>query len=267
MGVYLCYPEEYYTIKTGSEGVISLCLAAMYLGFEVFYTVKSIQLFKRNKNIPRNFALICFYVLIHLSLVAAVFYHFGGVLICYGRLMYNLLNLYSDTFGRMLILLLLYRLDLYLHHLNNSGDKKSKLGLLIIVISIGDAAVYLVLIVVSSFRLAVIGYAILYVTCIYSAIIFVFLYILNVILKFIHAYPNVFKKKQWYALLIVICSYLVLRLIAMIVQIVEASGKGEGVWLIAATMVLNLVGTVIPCLTAIWFMLQTFTTSEKRESQ
>jgi len=275
MGIYLCDPaDETYDLDS-HEANAHLILAGLFLVLEIFYTIKSILLLKRNTNIKMNFALICFYCLIHLSLLAAFFYYLGGVLICYNKVIYNLLDNYSDTFGRLLILLLLYRLDLYIDRVNGIGKKVTKLGVFMIVICVTDIITYLVLCIIQAYDESWVEYCALYVTFIYSAITFIFLYIFNGIVKLIERDPKTFKKTQWYTLLVGLLIYLLLRLLAVVFQVLEYrehhkkdedNQNDRKYWIEVSIIAINMITTIIPCLTAIWFMLQTFSTTERKPS-
>ena len=119
MGVYLCTdPNQIYDIQTGSQGIVFICMAFLFLVSEISYIMQSIKLFKAQNEIRQVPTLIIFYISMHILFIRTIFYSLGGVIICYNEQWYIVLTSYMYILKRLIFSVIVYRIAVILRYLS-----------------------------------------------------------------------------------------------------------------------------------------------------
>eukprot|EP00826_Nyctotherus_ovalis_P064591 TRINITY_DN9478_c0_g1_i6.p1 TRINITY_DN9478_c0_g1~~TRINITY_DN9478_c0_g1_i6.p1 ORF type:complete len:193 (+),score=22.05 TRINITY_DN9478_c0_g1_i6:142-720(+) len=174
-------------------------------------------------------------------------------------MLYYLIGDYTDVFGRALIFLLLYRVDLYLESIAApTTTTMSFLQRFLIVICIVDMIAYCPLVLLSSVDIISFKIALCYRSTAYNITNLLILWITVKTIKLIDKFPRDFQKREWYSLIGGIFIYAVLRLGSTIYQLHAEyeSSVTYKLYHAFATLIFNIVDTLLPCLIVLRFIVR-----------
>eukprot|EP00826_Nyctotherus_ovalis_P011594 TRINITY_DN13015_c0_g5_i3.p1 TRINITY_DN13015_c0_g5~~TRINITY_DN13015_c0_g5_i3.p1 ORF type:complete len:280 (+),score=29.51 TRINITY_DN13015_c0_g5_i3:73-912(+) len=248
-----------YDVIVVKQGIVFLVFTFIYLIIEAVYIWQTTSLFKRGKSFKGTPTIVAIYVCIHVIFIGDIIYFLGGVILCYNEYLYYLFGQYCSAFGRCLIYLVNYRIELYLQLVLYGNFKQNFIQIFSLSLAIIDNAAFFIIATMvftctDTPDTSIILYYDAYSNCF---ITIVFTYTALRVIKAIKDYPQYFDSSQWKFLIIVIYAHTFFCLLFAIYTRFKQIyfPRDTTVWSALVIAGFNLATDILPGLAVFWFVL------------